>query len=122
MALKHDVRSCSFLSRQTDREKLIDLIMAQLQPKMQKEPPNTHRVPGGDLLFHPNRDGRLPYLYIVQSHPLVDRSKLRVDSPGRTLVYVQDTSKETMKAQAEFEDTLEVPLGPDELMVELGQF
>lgn len=96
--------------------------MAQPSPKMQKEPPITHRVPGGNLLFHPNRDGRLPYLYIVQNHPLVDRSKLRVGSPGRILVYVQDTSKETMTAQAAFEDTLEVPLGPDELMVELGRF
>lgn len=96
--------------------------MAQPQPKMQKEPPNMHRVPGGTLLFHPNRDGRLPYLYTVQSHPLVDRSKLRVDSPGRILVYIQDTSKEAMTAQAVFEDTLEVPLGPDELMVELGEF
>jgi hypothetical protein len=30
------------------------------------------RVPGGTLLYHSKRDARLPCLYVVPSHPLVD--------------------------------------------------
>jgi hypothetical protein len=77
-------------------------------------------VPGGTLLYHPKRDTRLPCLYIVPSHPLVDRSYAIPTSKGRTLVYIQDTSESAMQEQNKFEETLVVPLGPDATMINSG--
>lgn len=94
--------------------------MSQSNSKMQKVPDHVLQVPGGTLLYHPNRDSRLPYLYVVETHPLVDRSQCSETSQGRILVYIQDVSRDVMTAQASFEETLEVPLGPDELMDALG--
>jgi hypothetical protein len=77
-------------------------------------------VPGGTLLYHSKRDARLPCLYIVPSHPLVDRSCALPTSKGRTIVYIQDTSESAMQKQNEFEETLVVPLGPDATMINSG--
>jgi hypothetical protein len=75
-------------------------------------------VPGGVLLYDMNRDGRFPYIFQVESHLLAhDRDLL---SPGRILVYIQDTSVEGLKALEAFEASLEVPLGPDESVSNLG--
>jgi hypothetical protein len=39
---------------------------------------------------------------------------------GRILVYIQDTSVDGLKQLEEFEASLEVPLGPDESVSNLG--
>jgi hypothetical protein len=75
-------------------------------------------VPGSMLLYDANRDGRFPYIFQVDSHPLAhDRDPL---SPGRILVYIQDTSAEGLEALEAFEASLEVPLGPDDSVSNLG--
>jgi hypothetical protein len=75
-------------------------------------------VPDGVLLYDVNRDGRFPYIFQVDSHPLAhDRDPL---SPGRILVYIQDTSVEGLEALEAFEASLEVPLGPNDSVTDLG--
>lgn len=75
-------------------------------------------MPDGVLLYDVNRDGRFPYIFQVNSHPLAhDRDPL---SPGRILVYIQDTSVEGLEALEAFEASLEVPLGPNDSVSNLG--
>lgn len=77
-------------------------------------------VPGGVLLHHPNRDIHLPQIYVVPTHPhFPDRQP---GHPGRMLVMIQDQSEEVLEAQAVWEAKLEVPLGPDAEMPDLGTF
>ncbi|KAF9455335.1 hypothetical protein BDZ94DRAFT_1327628 [Collybia nuda] len=85
-------------------------------------PSAAHHIPNGTLLHHPNRDSHLPNLYVVNEHPLVDRSKISAQSQGRIIIYVQNTSENVMRALAVFEDTLKIPLGPNQLMDEQGLF
>jgi hypothetical protein len=87
---------------------------------MLAEPDPQFRVPGGTLLYHPKRDSRLPYIHIVDSHPLVDRTHVPVTSSGRILIYIQDTSEVVMKAQDNFEEGLDVPLGPETSIQAMG--
>jgi hypothetical protein len=88
------------------------------QPRMLKDAPIEFLVPGGTLLYDGGRDGRFPYIFQVDSHPLVhDRDPL---STGRILVCIQDTSPEAMQKLKEFEDSLEVPLGPNDSMAGQG--
>jgi hypothetical protein len=75
-------------------------------------------VPGGMLLYNMNQDGQFPYIFQVESHPLSHNHDPL--SPGRILVYIQDTSIEGLKALEAFEASLEVPLGPDESVSNLG--
>ena len=72
----------------------------------------------GQLLYHKSRDARYPYLYTVESHPLIDRSSS--NSSGRNIVYIVDTDKVAMKKSLEFETGLKVPRGSDERIQELG--
>ena len=74
----------------------------------------------GKLLFHPQRDSRFPYLYQVPSHPLVDEM---IDKTviKNILVYIQDTKPAALKRLLDFENTLFVPLGPNDSMHDLGE-
>ncbi|KAF8067616.1 hypothetical protein FPV67DRAFT_1365498, partial [Lyophyllum atratum] len=74
-------------------------------------------VPGGVLLFHENRDARYMYLYVVDQHPLLDRT---VPWPRRIMVYIQDTQRTAREMQWKYEDSIKVPLGHDEEMDRLG--
>lgn len=89
-------------------------------PCMQLEPSDKRFVvPGGTLLYHPNRDDRHPYMYTVENHPLdtrVERFK------GRMIVFIQDTSKDAIDRLRAFESELRIPVGPDHTIPELGMF
>lgn len=94
--------------------------MADSQPQMLQVPPNEqYIVPGGTLLYHPNRDARHAYLYVVNNHPLDQRS---TPFKGRTIVFIQDTSENGIKNIKAFEAELKVPLGPDRNVEPLGRF
>lgn len=77
-------------------------------------------VEEGNLLFHPQRDGRFPYLFQVASHPqvedMIDKTIIK-----KILVYIQDTESAALKSLLNFEDRLFVPLGPDLSMPDLGR-
>jgi hypothetical protein len=76
------------------------------------------QVPDSVLLYDPNRDGQFPYIFQVNLHPLAhDRDSF---PSGRILVYIQDMSVEGLKALGEFEASLEVPLGTNESVSNLG--
>ena len=77
-------------------------------------------VQGGTLLFHPNRDGRFPYLYVVSHHSLVNKMKNK-KAITQIIVYVQDTDALALKSMYEFEEMLYVPLGPNASMANLGE-
>lgn len=90
-------------------------------PFMENRPSNSDFVvKEGNLLFHPQRDGRFPYLYQVTSHPrveeMIDKTIIK-----KILVYIQDTEPAALKSLLNFEDRLFVPLGPDLSMQELGR-
>ena len=81
------------------------LPMGDSAPKMLCVPPDErYIVPNGRLLFHPDRDGRHPYLYEVETHPLDQRTDPALK--GRTIVFIQDTSPEGLQKIQAFEDTL----------------
>ncbi|KAF8237552.1 hypothetical protein L208DRAFT_1246992 [Tricholoma matsutake] len=75
-------------------------------------------VPDSVLLYNVNWDGQFPYIFQVDSHPLVHDHNLL--SPGRILMYIQDTSVEGLEALEAFEASLEVPLGPNDSVSNLG--
>ncbi len=85
---------------------------------MSKEGPTDPRfqIPGGTLLYHPERDERFPYLYEIPSHILVHSPEYI----KKILIRVMDTSIDARKALATFEKTLSVPLGPDADMTNYG--
>ncbi|TFK61814.1 hypothetical protein BDN72DRAFT_738377, partial [Pluteus cervinus] len=60
----------------------------------------------------------LPCLYIVKTHPLVD--PLKHSLVKTIIVYVQDTDPKVRQEQLEYEDTLNVPLGPDAEVIDNG--
>jgi hypothetical protein len=74
-------------------------------------------VAEGTLIFDSNRDGRFPYLFEVQAHPLVHD----LNAVKKIIVYIQDTSPEALKRQFSFEENLYIPLGPDKTMSDLGE-
>lgn len=78
-------------------------------------------VAGGTLMFHPERDRRFPYLYVVPRHSHVDRMKNK-EAVTQIVVYIQDTDADTLKSTYEFEETLHVPLGPNESITHLGKW
>jgi hypothetical protein len=73
-------------------------------------------VKDGTLCYHNNRDARFPYLYKVESHPLVHNS----DVIKHIYVYVEDTRSAAMRVKRLFEKDLKVPLGPDKTMASHG--
>ena len=74
-------------------------------------------VKNGQLWFHKHRDDRFPYIYRVESHPLVHNT----DVIKNIYVYIEDTRPEAMRAKHLFEKDLKVPLGPDKTMAALGK-
>ena len=73
-------------------------------------------VKNGTLCYHKNRDARFPYLYKVESHPLVHNT----DVIKHIYVYVEDTRNAAMRVKRLFEKDLKVPLGPDKSMAGHG--
>jgi len=74
------------------------------------------RILGGVLQYHPERDGRFPYLYRIPTHALVH-------SPHHIktiLIRIVNTSVEARIRCAQFDKTLSVPLGPNALMDKYG--
>jgi hypothetical protein len=81
-------------------------------------PLNQFVVPEGRLWTNPNRHGNFPYIYQVESHPLVsDTTHMHT-----ILVTIVDTSREARKSLYEREKSLYVPLGPESLMDSQGGF
>lgn len=76
------------------------------------------RVPGGTLLYKPERDTRFPYIYEIPTHTLVHSPKYI----KRILIHVVDTSIDARKACANYESKLSVPLGPNNYMENCGEF
>jgi hypothetical protein len=74
------------------------------------------RIPRGELLYHPRRDARFPYLYRISTHASVHSP----DHIKIILIRVVDTSVDARIRCAQFDKTLSVPLGPDALMKEYG--
>jgi hypothetical protein len=89
------------------------------QERMQEQAPTDFCVPGGTLIYDAVRDSRFPYIHQVKSHPLVHDPDILAN--GRIFVFIQDTSPQAMEKLKEFEDSLEVPLGPDENMEGQGE-
>jgi hypothetical protein len=78
---------------------------------MRKDGPKDTRfqIPGGILLYNPERDARFPYLYEIPTHALVHSPEY----VKKILIHVVDTSTEARVACAKFEKNLSVPLGPN---------
>lgn len=76
------------------------------------------QIPGGTLLYNPERDARFPYIYEIPTHALVHSPEYI----KKILIHVVDTSIEAHVACATFEKTLSVPLGPNANMDTHGQF
>jgi hypothetical protein len=74
------------------------------------------RIPGGVLQHHPERDVRFPYIYRISTHALVHSP----DHFKTILIRVVDTSVEARIRNAQFVDSLSVPLGPNSLMDKHG--
>jgi hypothetical protein len=85
---------------------------------MSQQGPSDSRfqIPGGALLYHPQRDARFPYLYRISSHALVP-SNVRFNT---ILIRIVDTSMDARTRSAQFNETLSVPLGPDAQMDNYG--
>ena len=74
-------------------------------------------VKNGQLWFHKHRDDRFPYIYRVESHPLVHNT----DVIKNIYVYIADTRPEAMHAKRLFEKYLKVLLGSDKTIAALGK-
>ena len=85
---------------------------------MSKDGPPDRRfhVPEGELQYHSERDARFPYIYRIPKHALVHSP----DHIKIILIHIVDTSAEARVERAQFEKTLSVPLGPNELMDKYG--
>lgn len=84
-------------------------------------------VPDADLLYLERRDARFYYVYRLRNlHPYnVELNKLMPNASeyiDQTWVYIVDTSPEQQKVRFQFEDTLSVPIGPDSLMDDIGEY
>ena len=87
---------------------------------MMKDGPTDHRfqIPGGILQYNPERDVHFPYIYEITTHALVH-------SPNyikTILIHVVDTAIDARVKRANFEKTLSVPLGPNAIMDNYGEF
>ena len=86
---------------------------------MNKDGPDNSlfRIANGTLLYNAKRDARFPYIYEIPKHA-------HVHSPQhikKILIHIVDTSQSDRITRAEFEKTLRVPLGPNDLMETYGQ-
>jgi len=74
---------------------------------MRKDGPADDRfkICNGTLLYHPERDARLPYIYQLKTHALVHDKRLT-----KIIVHVVDTSINARIERAKFHKTLEVHL------------
>jgi len=73
-------------------------------------------VADGHLIYMPNRDARFPYIYAVDKHPLNPHPEIT----KKILVYIIKNTDEFQKQSLKWENSLEVPLGPDARMKEYG--
>ena len=76
------------------------------------------QIPNGKLLYNAKCDAHFPYIYEIPTHT-------QVHSPQhikKILIHIVDTSEEARITRAEFEKTLSVPLGPNNLMEKYGQY
>ena len=87
---------------------------------MVKDGPIDHsfQVTGGTLLYNPERDARFPYIYEVPTHALVHSPK----HITKILIHIVDTSIKARIKRADYVKSLSVPLGPDAIMNNYGQF
>ena len=83
---------------------------------MSKDGPTDCRIPGGRLLYHPQRDAHFPYLYEVATHALVHAPQYL----KKIWIHVVDTSTDARIEGAKFAKTLSVPLGPNANMEKYG--
>ena len=83
-------------------------------------------VPDAELIIMERRDAQFYYVYRMQKpHPHVKLNEVIPDASKyieETWVYIVDTSPEKQKERFEFEETLSIPIGPDSLMDEIGEF
>ena len=87
---------------------------------MSKDGPTDHcfHIPGGTLLYKPQRDVRFPYIYKIPTHALVHSGNYI----KTILIHIMDTSIDAREARAKYEGMLSVPLGPNANMDNYGQF
>ena len=87
---------------------------------MNKDSPPDPRfqILGGDLQHHPERDSRFPYIYSIPTHALVHSPQYI----KKILIHIVDVSCDARIECAKFDRTLSVPLGPNSLMKEYGNF
>ena len=69
------------------------------------------------LVYCKHCDDHFLYLYEVSSHPLVHNT----EAVKHILVYIIDTNPAALKTLADWEETLGIPLGPDDAMDEHGK-
>ena len=83
-------------------------------------------VPDADLIILERRDARFYYVYRLRNlHPHIKLNKIMPDASkyiDETWVYIVNTSPEQQKKRFEFEETLSVPIGPDSLMDDIGEY
>jgi hypothetical protein len=89
-------------------------LSAYMSPEGPSDP--RFRIPGGTLLYHPQRDARFPYLYRISTHALVHSP----DHFKMILIHIVDTSVDARIRCAQFDEILSVPLGPNALMNDYG--
>lgn len=87
---------------------------------MNKEgPANPHfHVPNGKLLYNEKRNAYFPYIYEIPTHALVH-------SPQhfqKILIHIVDTAEKARTARAIYQKSLLVPLGPNDLMANYGEY
>jgi hypothetical protein len=87
---------------------------------MMKDGPTDRRfqIPGGILQYNPERDARFPYIYEITTHALVHSPKYI----KTILIHIVDTSIDARVKRANFEKTISVPLGPNTIMDNYGEF
>jgi hypothetical protein len=76
------------------------------------------RILNGKLLYHPMRNARFPYIYEIPTHAQVHAPQ----HIRKILIHVVDTSEKARIARANFDNSLLVPLGPNDLMIKYGQY
>jgi len=88
---------------------------------MAMTPPEKFIVKDGEiagcLQFNPHHDTRFPLLYTVKEHLLVvNRHLLQT-----IYIYIEDTSQGALMKKLAFENSLHVPLGPNNTMSDHGE-
>ena len=85
------------------------------------QPPDSRFiVPDGQLIVLERRDERFPYIYRLKTHPHPLLPPVVVEHIKETWVHIVDPSPEAQRRRFEFEKNLTIPIGPDDLMPQLG--